>query len=412
MSSTATIVWGLTSSVAIYKAVETIRLLTRDGTVEVVAILSRAAESLIRPLLIESLTQRPVYRARDRMREDHAILHTALARQADLIVIAPATAHVLAKLAHGFADDLLTSTVLAYDGPVLVAPAMNVHMWRHPATQANVRILRERGVVIVGPNEGVQAEGDVGPGRLVEPEELAAAIRLRLQQTRDLAGQTVLVTAGPTREPIDPVRFISNRSSGKMGFAVAEAAYRRGAHVVLVAGPNTLIPHPAMTYHTVETTQEMARVVLQYAPQANWIVKCAAVSDYRPVRTRSRKHKKTDAEWTLRLRPTVDILATLGARKRAHQILIGFAAETHDHERFAVEKLVHKNLDYIVLNPVDRPARGFAVDTNQVTVLARDGCRWESPLLNKWALAEWLWDRWITHERTHGEASSCRTSRP
>jgi phosphopantothenoylcysteine decarboxylase/phosphopantothenate--cysteine ligase len=310
-----TVVWGLSSSVAIYKAVEAIRLLTKDGSVRVLAILSARAEDFIRPLLIEALTHAPVYRAHEVMTPDHQILHTALAREADLMVLAPATAHLLARLAHGIADDLLTSTVLAYDGRVVVAPAMNVHMWRNPATQQNVTLLAQRGFVLVGPVEGPQAEGDVGMGRLVEPAELVEVVRTYLDQRRSLAGQTVLVTAGPTQEPLDTVRFISNPSSGKMGFALAEAALQRGAHVILVSGPVHLIPHPAMEFYPVRTAQEMADTVLAHADRADWVVKAAAVADYRPSEVLPYKRKKASGPWTVRLEPTVDILEALGRRK-------------------------------------------------------------------------------------------------
>lgn len=391
----STVVWGLSSSIAIYKAVEAIRLLTKDGAVRVVAVLSARAEDFIRPLLIEALTHAPVYRAHEVMTPDHQILHTALAREADLIVLAPATAHLMARIAHGMADDLLTSTVLAYDGRVVVAPAMNVHMWRNPATQQNVRLLEGRGFVIVGPVEGPQAEGDVGMGRLVEPAELVEVVRTYLDQRRALEGQTVLVTAGPTQEPLDAVRFISNPSSGKMGFAIAEAALQRGAHVILVAGPVQLMPHPAIEFYSVRTAQEMADVVFAHADRADWVVKAAAVADYRPSEVLPYKRKKAGGPWTVRLEPTVDILAALGRRKRPGQILIGFAAETEDAEEHALQKLDQKNLDFIVLNVVDQPGRGFQADTNQVVLWSRDRRRWESPLASKLWIAHWLWDRWL-----------------
>ena len=400
----ATIVWGLSSSIAIYRALEAIRIFVREGH-RVIPMLSQNATAFIQPLLLEALTGETVYSHVMRLTENHRVIHTSLARQADVLVFAPASANLIAALANGLAHDLLTTTFLAYEGWTVVAPAMNVHMWRHPVTQQNVRRLRELGIHIVEPAVGPQIDGDVGPGRLAEPEVIADAVYAILSRTRDLANQTVLVTAGPTREPIDPVRYLSNRSSGKMGFAIAESALRRGARVILITGPTHLIPHPdARTIH-VETAEEMFNAVKTYMNQANWIIKCAAVADFKPSRTLPKKARKKELK-NLTLTPTPDILAYIGQHRKPHQIVVGFAAETHQYREHAREKLVSKHLDAIALNPVDRDNTGFEVDTNQLTLLTHDGHDFESPLLSKHHLADWFWETLLAWIRTRDAASS------
>lgn len=393
----STVLWGLSSSIAIYKCIEAVRILVRDG-VRVIPMLSEHATAFIRPLLLETLTGETVYTRVMQLSKEHHIIHTKLAHEADLLVFAPASAHLLAGLANGFANDLLTTTYLAYEGWTLVAPAMNVHMWKHPATQDNLKALRRRGVVVLEPSTGPQIDGDVGPGRLVEIDIMLQTIRLYLQRRKDLEGQHVLVTAGPTREPIDPVRFISNRSSGKMGFAVAEAALRRGARVTLISGPTHLIPHPHIEYVPIETAEQMLNAVRQHAVHAHWILKCAAVSDFRPVESFDKKQRKNEMSSSLALSPTPDILTFLAENRRPGQKIIGFAAETHDHELHAREKLKEKKIDAIILNPVEHPHLGFESDMNQLTILFQKREPIRSSPLSKTQLAEWLWDQLLSSE--------------
>ncbi len=392
-SAKGTILWGLTSSIALYKSLEAIRFFVRDGY-RVIPILSRSALQFIQPLLLETLTGEHVYTDVMKLTSDHRVAHVALARESQLFVIAPASAHCLSALANGLAHDMITTTYLAFDGFVLLAPAMNVHMWRHPAVQNNCQILRARGDTIIEPDTGAQIDGDYGPGRLASLERLISTVRTYLERTQVLKGQTVLVTAGPTREYIDPVRFITNASSGKMGFALAESAHRRGAHVILITGPTSLIPHPEWTCIQVETTEDMFHAVLKYAEKAQWIIKAAAPADYKP-KHRSEKKMKKDQDYVLELERTPDILLHLGQNKKEGQRLIGFSAETHQHEQFALEKLKEKNLDYIVLNHVEKPERGFASETNEVIVFDKRKHSWSSPLLSKRELAEWLWNIWL-----------------
>ena len=394
---TNTVVWGLSSSISIYKGVEAIRALVREG-VRVIPLLSPHAGAFIQPLLLETLTGETVYSQVMQLTADHRVVHTSLAHEADLLVYAPASANLVAGLAGGNAADLLTTVHLAYEGWTLVAPAMNVHMWRHPAVQANLEVLRRRGVVILEPETGPQIDGDVGPGRLVEVATLVDAVRLYLNRRRDLEGRSVLVTAGPTREPIDPVRYLSNRSSGKMGFAIAEAAYRRGARVTLISGPTALIPHPHLEFIPVETGEDMFRAVSKQAEQADWIIQCAAVADFKPAAPAARKVKKQQMPASLPLEPTTDILAYLAEHRRPHQKIVGFAAETHDHERHAREKLRAKRLDAIVLNPVDQEGLGFESDRNQLTLYRNSTPPVTSPVATKTVLAEWLWDHLLHPE--------------
>ncbi len=373
---------GVTGGIAAYKAALLARLLVGAGAT-VDPVLSRGAEHFIGAATFEGLTGRKV---RGEVWEDVASgTHVELGRSAEVAIVYPATAHVLAKLANGLADDLLTTTLLASRCPLVLAPAMHTEMWEHAATRANVATLRERGASILGPDDGPLMGGDTGPGRLVDPEDVLAHLVELLPGTRDLAGRTVVVTAGGTREPIDPVRFLGNRSSGKMGFAVAAAAARRGADVHLVAGPASLPTPPGVTRYDVGTTLEMHRVVLDLAARADVVVKAAAVADFRPAAVSTSKLKKAAGVPVVELEPNPDILLDLVERRggAATPMMVGFAAETDDVEAEGRAKLERKGADLLVVNDVSGSDAGFEVDTNRVVILARDGARVDVPLASK-----------------------------
>jgi phosphopantothenoylcysteine decarboxylase / phosphopantothenate---cysteine ligase len=319
-----------------------------------------------------------------------------VAQAIDALVVVPATADVLAKFAQGIANDFLTTLYLATTAPVVVAPAMNVNMWNHPATQANLEILRKRGVKIVEPDSGYLACGMIGAGRLAANEAIVAAVLETLGASQDLAGETVLITAGPTREKIDPVRYITNRSSGRMGYALAEAALRRGAHVLLLSGPTSVMPPDAAQVTRVETAAEMRAAVLNLLPQATIVIKTAAVSDYRPKAVAGQKLKRT-GPMLLELEPTEDILAEL-ARKKSNQIIVGFAAETENVLENARKKLKNKSLDAIVVNDVSREGVGFDSDRNAVTILSHDDVI-EVPETTKWEVAQRVLDQVVALRR-------------
>jgi phosphopantothenoylcysteine decarboxylase/phosphopantothenate--cysteine ligase len=374
---------GVGGGIAAYKAAELARALMERGfTVEVV--MTRAAEEFVRPLTFAALTGRKVLThlfsaasAEDTL--SSAIEHIRVAQDNQVLVIAPATADLLAKFAHGLADDLLTTAYLAYTGPVVLAPAMNVNMWNHPATQENLRALRERGHIIVEPDDGALACGMVGPGRLAEPERIAEAVAAvaamvaaRGQGRRDLEGETILITAGPTREPLDAVRYVSNRSSGKMGYALAEEAVARGARVILVSGPVSLMPPGGAEVVPVETALEMRDAVMRHLSEATIVIKAAAVADYHLANPPAHKVKKTAARLSLELEPTSDILAEIG-KKKGDRILIGFAAETENLVAEARRKLESKNCDMVVANLVSRADTGFDSDQNEVVLVTRSG---------------------------------------
>jgi phosphopantothenoylcysteine decarboxylase/phosphopantothenate--cysteine ligase len=367
---------GVTGGVAAYKAAELVRRLQQDGF-EVQAVMTRAAQEFVAPLTFAALTGRKVITGlfgesgSGPANVESAIEHIAVAQRIDLLLVAPATADVLAKMAHGVADDFLTTLYLATTAPVVVAPAMNVNMWEHAATQENVRRLRERGVRVVEPDEGYLACGMTGAGRLASLEAIVAEVKKTLGAARDFEGETVLVTAGPTHEAIDPVRYLSNRSSGKMGYALAEAAARRGAQVILVSGPAALETPAGVRRVDVRTAEEMHRAVLEELPRTTVVIKAAAVADYRPA-ARQEKKVKAKERITLELEPTADILADV-ARQKGDRILVGFAAETDHVVEYAREKLAGKNVDLIVANDVTAPGAGFDRDTNVVTLYARDG---------------------------------------
>jgi phosphopantothenoylcysteine decarboxylase/phosphopantothenate--cysteine ligase len=400
---------GVTGGVAAYKAAELVRLLQQDGfTVQVV--MTRGAREFITPLTFAALSGQKVITdlfgdsSGSDANLESAIEHIAVAQRTDLLLVAPATAGILAKFARGIADDFLTTLYLASTAPVVMAPAMNVNMWNHAATQENVARLRARGVTIVDPAEGYLACGMTGAGRLAGQAEIVAAVREVLKADRDLAGETVLVTAGPTCEDLDPVRYLTNRSSGKMGFAVAEAAARRGAKVILVSGPVSLETPAGVERIDVRTAKEMYFAVLDRVGGVSIAVLAAAVADYRPVEQHAEKIKKSDAALTISLEPTTDILADI-AKNKGQKIVVGFAAETERVAENARKKLSAKNADLIVANDVTAEGAGFDQDTNIVTLFSRDGRDLALPKLNKSEVAQRILDevvrlRGLLHETT------------
>jgi phosphopantothenoylcysteine decarboxylase / phosphopantothenate---cysteine ligase len=382
----ARVLLGVSGGIAAYKAALMARLLIGAGAT-VDPVLTAGATRFIGPATFEGITGRKV---RTEVWEDiPAETHVALGRAADLALLYPATAHLLAKVAAGLADDLLTTTLLASTCPLVVAPAMHTEMWEHPATRRNVEVLRDRGVHVLGPTTGRLMGGDDGPGRLIEPAEALAALAALRAPSQDLAGRTVLVTAAGTREPIDPVRFLGNRSTGKMGFAIAAAAVARGAAVHLVSGPSSLPTPPGVIRHDVTTALEMHAAVFALVDGADVVIKSAAVADFRPASTSAAKIKKDAGIPTIELTRNPDILAELGARREGsgRPRLVGFAAETDDVEAYGRAKLERKDADLLVVNDVSAADAGFAVDTNQVVILARDGARIDVPLASKSAVA-------------------------
>lgn len=386
------IVLGVSGGVAAYKAAELVRALVRDGH-EVTAVMTQAAQEFIRPLTFASLTGRKVITDLFASESPEGTLsssieHIGVARGHDLLLVAPATANILAKFAHGLADDFLSTLYLAFDGPVILAPAMNDKMWEHAATRTNLDALRARGHSVVDPGSGYLACGTYGEGRLADLESILSAVGKA--GTGDLSGETILITAGPTREPIDPVRFLSNRSSGKMGYALAAAARVRGAKVVLVTGPVALEAPAGCEVVQVETAAEMYAQVLARFEAAGVIIMSAAVADYRPVVSATRKIKKSDATVVVELETTADILAAVGQRKE-DRILIGFAAETDELETYSRSKLETKNCDMIVGNLVG-PEKGFETDENEVLLLLRTGESIGVPKAPKLAIAHRVLD--------------------
>src|ERR1700741_48655 len=385
---------GVSGGIAAYKAAEIDRLL-QDREIRVQVIMTQAAQEFVRPLTFAALSGEKVITGMFEAGSaepniDSAVEHIAVAQSIDALGVAPATSDILAKFAQGIASDFLTTLYLAPTAPVIVAPAMNVNMWNHPATQANVEILRRRGVKIVEPDSGYLACGMIGPGRLAANESIVAAVMQALGASQDLAGETVLITAGPTREKIDPVRYITNRSSGRMGYALAEASLRRGARVLLVTGPTSIVPPNAAEVTRVETADQMRAAVLQLLSQASIVIKTAAVSDYRPKAAAGQKLKRT-GPMSLELEPTTDILAEL-AGKKTGQLIIGFAAETENVLENARKKLAKKSLDAIVVNDVSRDGVGFDSDRNAVTILSHDDVI-EVPETTKWEVAQRVLDQ-------------------
>ena len=391
---------GVSGGIAAYKAAEIVRLL-QDREIRVQVIMTHAAQEFVRPLTFAALSGEKVITGMFEAGNaepniDSAVEHIAVAQSIDALVVAPATSDILAKFAQGIASDFLTTLYLATTAPVIVAPAMNVNMWNHPATQANLEILRKRGVKIVEPDSGYLACGMIGPGRLAANESIVASVMQALGASQDLAGETVLITAGPTREKIDPVRYITNRSSGRMGYALAEAALRRAARVLLVTGPTSIVPPNAAEVTRIETADQMRAAVLQLFSQATIVIKTAAVSDYRPKAAAIQKLKRS-GPMSLELEPTTDILAELSAKKST-QLIIGFAAETENVLENARKKLAKKSLDAIVVNDVSRDGVGFDSDRNAVTILTQDEVL-EVPETTKWEVAQRVLDQIVKLRR-------------
>src|SRR3981081_2963128 len=387
---------GVSGGVAASKAAELVRLF-QDRGIRVHAVMTHAAHEFIRPLTFAALSGEKVITdmfgsesGAETPNVDSAIEHIAVAQSIDALVVVPATADVLARFAQGIANDFLTTLYLATTAPVVVAPAMNVNMWDHPATQSNLEILKKRGVRIVEPGTGYLACGMTGPGRLANNESIVAATLEALGASQELAGETVLITAGPTREQIDPVRYLTNRSSGRMGYALAEAALRRGARGRLVTGPTALTPAGGAEVTGVESAEQMRQATLKLLPEATIVIKTAAVADYRPRSASDQKIKRTGA-MSLELEPTPDILAEL-ARSKSAQIIVGFAAETENVLENARRKLVAKSLDAIVVNDVSREGVGFDSDRNAVTIISHEKVV-EIPETTKWEVAQRVLDQ-------------------
>jgi len=377
---------GVSGGVAAYKAAELVRRLQQEG-LDVQVVMTESAQEFITPLTFAALTGQKVItemfgKGSADANVESAIEHIAVAQRIDLLVVAPATANVIGKMARGISDDFLTTLYLASTAPVVLAPAMNVNMWEHPATQENVETLRARGVHVVPPEEGYLACGMTGAGRLASVESIAQAVCGRLGIQHDLRNETIVVTAGPTCEDLDPVRYLTNRSSGKMGYALAQAAARRGARVILISGPTRLDPPQGVEFVSVRSTEQMHRAVLEHFPRATALIMAAAVADYRPVAPQTKKMKKTGERITLELESTPDILADVG-RDKGERIIIGFAAETNNVAEHARAKLESKQADLIVANDVTAEGAGFDHDTNIITLYARDGSEQAFPRMPK-----------------------------
>jgi len=384
------ILLGITGSIAAYKAIHILRKL-RAAEAEVIVVLTSAAQRFVSPLTLQVLSNGPIYT--DLFDPRSEVIHLTLAQEADLVLIAPATANFIAKMSAGLADDLLSNLLLANTAPIFLAPAMDFGMWEHPAVEENVARLRERGVLIIEPETGLLASGKEGKGRLADEALIVAAVRDQLPGKKapeggnlNLEGEVILVTAGPTREPIDPVRFIANRSSGKMGYALAEAAQGYGARVILISGPTSLPPPSGVECFSVETAAEMKKAVDHYFDQATMVIMAAAVSDYAPKDISAKKIKKTEKPMSISMKKTEDILKGLSSKKKG-QILVGFAAETEDLIPNAKLKLKDKGLDLIVANNVTQEGAGFDVETNIVQLIDREGRTTALPRMLKTELA-------------------------
>jgi phosphopantothenoylcysteine decarboxylase / phosphopantothenate---cysteine ligase len=391
---------GVTGGVAAYKAAELVRRLQQEK-IDIQVVMTRSAREFVTPLTFAALTGKKVitemFGADDATpaNVESAIEHIAVAQRIDLLLVAPATADILGQFAHGIAGDFLSTLYLATKAPVVVAPAMNVNMWEHPATQENLNTLRARGVHVVDPDEGYLACGMTGAGRLAATETIVGKVCAVLGLRHDFERQTVLVTAGPTCEDVDPVRFLSNRSSGKMGYAIAEAAVRRGARVILISGPTELSVPEGADWVPVRSTDEMRKAIHGRSIEASVVIMAAAISDYRPAAAQSQKLKRGDSRLTLELEPTPDILAELGAspaHRGSDRILVGFAAETSNLAENARAKLMRKGADMIVANDVTQEGAGFDTDTNIVTLFLRDGREIPLPKLAKFDVANHILD--------------------
>jgi len=384
------ILLGVTGSIAAYKAADLASKLTQGGA-QVNTILTDAATKFISPLTFQSVTGQPAYTEADLWGAQAHVLHVGLAHEADLLLIAPATAHTMAKLAQGSADDLLSLTALALgtdegSAPLLIAPAMDAGMFSHAATQENLRILVERGAVIIGPKQGHLASGLVAKGRMTEPAEITGHVRYQLSRSGPLQGQQVVVTAGATQEPLDPVRYLSNRASGRQGFALAQAALDAGAEVILISGPTQLFPPVGAEYIYIRSAEEMLDATLQTCQSADALLMAAAVADFRPAQFTDQKIKKSGGVPTIELTANPDILAAIKNQraKLGHpKVVVGFAAESHDLLANAQNKLKSKGLDLIAANDISATDAGFAVDTNRVTLLHADGQQEKLPLMSK-----------------------------
>jgi phosphopantothenoylcysteine decarboxylase/phosphopantothenate--cysteine ligase len=397
---------GVSGGIAAYKAAELLRLL-QDKGLEVQVVMTHNACEFITPLTFAALSGHKVITemfdgAAGASNVESAIEHIAVAQSIDALVIAPATANVLAKMANGIADDFLTTLCLATKAPLIVAPAMNVNMWEHAATQQNLETLRRRGVRMVNPDDGYLACGMTGAGRLADPELIAQSVFETLGLSEDLKGEVVLVTAGPTEEPLDAVRYLSNRSSGKMGYALAEASRRRGAQVLLVSGPTREEPPAAHTFERVRTANEMAEAVFRHAGKATVVVMAAAVADFRPATVHEGKIKKQQGTPVVTLEPTTDILAEISRHRRDGQIIVGFAAETAQLIENATAKLHVKHLDLLVANDVSQSGAGFDVDTNIVTLLFPDGRNIALEKMSKLEVANHVLDQVVEIRRKSG----------
>jgi phosphopantothenoylcysteine decarboxylase/phosphopantothenate--cysteine ligase len=400
---------GISGGIAAYKAAELLRLLQERG-LEVQVVMTRNACEFVAPLTFAALSGRKVITEmfggpQGGANVESAIEHMAVAQEIAALVVVPATANLLAKMALGIADDFLTTLCLATKAPLIVAPAMNVNMWEHPATQKNLEILRERGIRVLPPDEGYLACGMTGAGRLTSVQSIAQAVLATLGVSDDLSGEWVLVTAGPTQEPLDEVRYLSNLSSGKMGFALAEASRRRGAQVVLVTGPTHLDPPAGAEVERVRTAEQMAQAVLLHFERATVTLMAAAVADFRPAEVHSGKIKKRDGVPTLKLEPTPDILAMIAPRRRPGQVVVGFAAETENLLAQATAKLRDKRLDFIVANDVSQEGAGFDSDTNIVTLVFPDGHTKPLEKMSKLEVAQRILDEVVVIRQESGVRS-------
>ncbi|MCM3732224.1 bifunctional phosphopantothenoylcysteine decarboxylase/phosphopantothenate--cysteine ligase CoaBC [Fictibacillus nanhaiensis] len=377
---------AVTGGIAAYKAATVASKLYQSGY-EVKVILTESAQKFITPLTFQTLTRQVVFTDTFEEKDPSVVSHIEIADWADLVLIAPATANAIGKLANGIADDMLTTTLLATKADVLIAPAMNVNMFNHPAVKKNMETLASYGWRFIEPNEGLLACGWIGKGRLAEPEELIDSVHAYFQEKNEessltLSGKKVMVTAGPTREELDPVRYFTNHSSGKMGYAIAAAAKKLGADVTLVTGPTSLEVPSGIKVERVTSAKEMFDQALSLYAEQDVVIKCAAVADYTPVTVHSNKFKKKNDTWTIELKKTDDILQALGDRKE-HQILVGFAAETENLEDYAKDKLKRKNLDMVVGNDVSKEGSGFGSDTNEIIMIKKDGSVCPLPILSK-----------------------------
>ena len=387
------VVLGVTGGIAAYKSAEIVsRLKKRNVNVDV--IMTRNAQEFVAPLTFQSLSGNKTITDMFSTDFHPEIEHISLAKKADVLLIAPATANIIGKLAHGIADDMLSTVAMATKAQIVLAPAMNTVMYESDALQENLAVLKNRGMIIIEPQEGLLACNDIGKGKMEEPEVIVDAVMLQLIKDNDLSGKKVLVTAGPTREPIDPIRFITNRSTGKMGYAMAQEAVRRGAVVTLITGKtNEKLPYGIHRTVEVESAQDMYDAVMQWIDLQDIVIKSAAVADYKPKHPADRKLKKSDGEMSIELDRTKDILLEIGRNKKPNQIFVGFAAETHEVHAHARAKIQKKNLDFIVANDVKMIGAGFGTDTNIVTIIHRDGKAEELQKMSKQQVAKSVFDR-------------------